>query len=103
MKRIIVFVSFIYLFLSAFAKEISISGVAVDSIGNPLAYTDILLKGSNLKIMSDASGKFDVKVNPLQRITFIWCNYKPVRIRIMRSRKVEVIMSINKSYITKIK
>ncbi len=103
MRASVAFVLSMLASVSIFAKDISIYGEAVDSIGNPLAYTDILLKGSNLKIMSDASGKFDVKVKPLQRITFLWCNYKPVRTRIMRSREVKVVMSINKSSITKIK
>ncbi|MCQ2198290.1 MAG: hypothetical protein MJZ19_01045 [Paludibacteraceae bacterium] len=103
MRKAFTFILPFIVSVSIYSRDISIHGMAVDSVGNPLAYTDILLKGSNLKIMSDAAGKFDVKVTPLQRITFLWCNYKPVRTRIMRSKEVKVIMSVNKSSIIKIK
>ena len=54
--------------LQLFARQVSVSGSVVDNTGEPLPGASVVLKGSNMGVVTDIDGNFITKVETGQSL-----------------------------------
>lgn len=98
LKHVLSFILYLFLFFVAGSisaqESIKIDGTVKDAKGEILPGVSVMLKGSNVRTMTDASGKFSIKVPGKQSILILtYLGYEDMEINASNSLGKTIVMT----------
>ena len=71
----------LFLSMSAFAQQITVSGKVTDSDQEPIIGASVIEKGTSNGMITDMDGNFSLKTSPNATITISYIGYQTVEVR----------------------
>ncbi|HOT13308.1 MAG TPA: TonB-dependent receptor [Bacteroidales bacterium] len=75
-----------------FGQNKSVSGVVKDATGTGIPGVNVIVKGSNVAVVTDVDGKFTIKCSLGDVLTFTFIGYKPSEVTVGESADINVVM-----------
>ena len=82
-------------FLPALAQKITVHGLVVDNLGEPLIGATVMEKGTSNGTATDIDGNFQITVDPKATLTVSYIGYDPQEIAVNGQTNLKITMSEN--------
>ncbi len=98
MKRMLLFAVTLLLLASVHAQTTKVTGFVIDSKGNPLHGVSVAVKGTASGIVTDSSGRFEIRaLGPQSILIFSLVSYETKEEAIGKRTKLEVVLNESNS------
>ncbi len=88
--------------LAAYAQNVSLKGVVVDSDGEPLIGASVLQKGSNNGITTDINGEFKISVPAKSTLVVSYIGYETVNVAVNGRSNISVTLQPSSSMLDEV-